>query len=259
LPAVVDSIGQSRSSLSAQVEGIGSLSITHGDLVDGIWTKRINADGIDENSVRASAMKVQAVSMLAAGNEHQGRMIASVMDSNEMTDVGSAQYMNRVNAARFAGPPDAGASRFIEAPPVPMDTRPTFVHPVGANVHQTVHDVNQATTGQYDIYHGNPGPQVGPPVYSFQMAPGGQAGPGQSVRRGEVEELHVDASLPKSAPRQRKMVVSTDVERGSGDWEDTESDEEPSPVFVRKRGNNRVRRTHLSGSFRRPGVPPAEA
>ncbi|BCM78289.1 hypothetical protein [Hadaka virus 1] len=221
LPAVVTAVGDANSSLSARVDNIGSLSVTSGSLMTGMWKKQISEDSIDESAVQHDAMKLQTVAMLNSGSEQQGRAIANVMNGDSLEEMGTEQYLQKVNAARYMGNANPYAHQLLEDVSHFRKVTPLFSQPVQADFHQPVQNTEKVTTGQV-----------------FEVP---------------------SAVVNKGRSKGRKRVVQTDVEReksSDSEWEDDV--EVQKPVFVRgsKRSVNRI--SPIGGSFRRPGLAPAE-
>ncbi|UNO56540.1 hypothetical protein [Colletotrichum fructicola RNA virus 1] len=103
LPQVVQAVGQEKTTLSAQLIGLGSVSITAGDLVDGNWNKTIREDRIEENSMRAGVTAQYLAAISGAKNEAHGRAIGGLLANNTSTAFGSEDFFNRMNVARQMG------------------------------------------------------------------------------------------------------------------------------------------------------------
>ncbi|BBU94041.1 hypothetical protein [Hadaka virus 1] len=222
LPAVVTAVGDANSSLSARVDNIGSLSVTSGSLMTGMWKKQISDDAIDESAVQHDAMKLQAVAMLNAGSEQQGRAIANVMNDESLGEMGTEQYLNKLNAARYIGNTNPYAHQLLEDATRFRKVTPVSNYQVQADVHPPVQSMEKVTTG----------------------------------RVTEVPESVVPKGKPK---RYNRRVVQTDVERerdSDSEWEDDV--EVQRPVFVRGNRRSVSRVSPVGGSFRRPGVAPAD-
>jgi len=236
LPKAIESVGNSKTTLSARIDGIGSVSISAGELMNGTWNKTISDESIVENSARKEALELVVRGMQSAQGASQGRAFANLLGGKNYQSLTDEDYLNRMNHARSLG------------------ERPVYTEPLqlgGSDAYS-----NYSEQGNF-IPAGQEGQRI--PINRSQVGQHSQPKVKINYRRGE--DLVPEASeAPRSVPDTYASDTGYLHRQGSkGEWE-SESDDEPrSPKTVfGTRKNSSVYRKKFT-PLRTPGIPPAEA
>lgn len=103
LPAVIEAVGNQKTTMSARIDGIGAVSVTAGELMDGAWGKNITDAGIEEKSMRRGVTENFLSAITGAKNAAQARAISHFVGSTDVSNIGEEDTYRNVSAIRELG------------------------------------------------------------------------------------------------------------------------------------------------------------